>query len=190
MLYLREFRASETYKLRLFCPEVGIVECWMTAPPQFATLAEWSNVGEQIFGQSMLDSVAQATTGTSLQIGAFTFQKWQSTGPIDITFEVGFVAVDDAMTDVVEPVKKLLKFPLSPTFSKMLLKPPVNSFKGPYCSAKGGNWFVIDGLLPQNVQPEWNHVMDTSGRPLSARVTVTFKTYRAISREDIERWFK
>lgn len=193
MLNLEKFKNSDTYQIRLIHPNAsigqgGVVIGWLAAPIVVATASSWSNAAEQRFAGGKIDAAMQWATGRSLTSGAFTYQKWQGPQPVNVSFELAYVATRNAFDEVVKPVRELMKFPLPPEFSAALLKPPVDPF-GEVCFASA-KWFIIPDLLPESTQPQFSHVLSRTGHPTSATVTVSFLSKRAVTVKDVEGWFK
>jgi len=188
-LKLKKFKEVDTYKVTFFNSATGETEeGWLTAPPQITFQSSWTSIAEFPARGSVADAVYQATRGRSFTVGFFTFQKWEGEEPLNITFELGYVAIKDAFTEVVKPVITISKWCLTEKFSLGTLKPPLNPITEEIRVV--GKYFEIGELLPESATIDWGQSIARDGHPTSAKLSFVCKTKRAVDQLDVMMWFK
>lgn len=192
-LYIDEFFASDPYKIKIYLPYQGVIEGWLTSPIEFSTQSSWTDFAHQPFQGSGLTSqvggAVASSGGFSTTMGAFTFQKWEGTQPVHLSFEVGYVGVRDTYSEVVLPMINLAVGPLPPEYGNPLI-PPANIMEGIWSWIET-QWMFVDELLPVSATPRFDHTYDALGmRPISGKVALEFQTTRAMDKQTIIGWFK
>lgn len=188
MLKVEKLKQSETYKCTISGPyasETGL----LIAPITLVTDSQWASVVQSKAAGSIADAFLQYSTGDfTMILPQATYQTWQGPNPVQIQVELGFLATSKGgYEEVVKPSSNLAKIPLTPEI-RTPLPPPVNLKTEAY-TVSVGNWFHATLLLPDNVQVNYGHVYDSNGHPVSATVSCSFVTKRAISQGEFLGWF-
>lgn len=176
----------------------------------FALATQFSQPWAQGFSQNTfmknLNTLGSITGAGVSVTQSQTLQVWQGTSEVNFQLTFELVANRDPYEEVVQPIKDLLWLMLPGTTNeggKGLLVPPgpsidvtnVASWLSLRIPFKNeitldiGNFIRFDSVVIENV----NHVFDahfiSSGLPTSARVDVSFKTFVAPVKNDIDRIF-
>jgi len=190
-LKIEKFKGSYLYRCIIHHPERGILkEAWLTQPVRIGTRSEWS-AGSESANTGLWGYAGQRFLGLTTQTWFNTYQAWQGSQPLDVQFSFTFVAVYDAAKEVMEPTRRLLGWPLSP--SRMTpIRPPVpieEPGSGRGITVRAGLHFTIDQLLPVSADVTYGQVYDKDGYPTKADVELQFTTISAMSAVDVDAWF-
>ena len=143
-----------------------------------------------------LKTVSGGNLGGSGQIKQAGYQIWTSTDPITINLTLGFYRKTNAMQDISDSVRTLLKLPL-PGEKAGLLVPPGPSIieaLGIEPQAKGVDSYVnleIGGVvIPRCIltkaDPNYSKYQDSSGYPIYVRVSCSFQTMYSGTKEMVD----
>lgn len=162
------------------------------------------------FNQPFGQGISNGTVGTAFKmagLGALTSQSmtaqvWEGTQPIEMTLELEFVAESDPTSEVLDPIKDLMEMTMpSKGGSGFLLEPPGPAYKdvidwkafeaqkggggAKQISVQIGTFLFFDNVVIENVNTTFHSMIHSSGIPLRATVSVTFKTFFIQLTDDI-----
>jgi hypothetical protein len=196
------------YRVRISQQGGGKVMAYVPETFQLSVTSQFN----QPFGQGVQNSPV-GTAAKILGLGALTSQSmtaqvWEGTQPIEMSLELEFVAESNPTTEVLEPIKELLRMtmPSRGHSGGFLLDPPGPVYKDivdwkAFESVKGegkadrqitvqiGNFLKFDNVVIESVNTTFHSMMHSSGIPLRATCAVTFKTFFIQLKEDIPRLF-
>lgn len=199
--------SNSNYVVRIKQAGGGQVKGYVPETFQMAVTSQFN----QPFGQGISNSTV-GNASKMLGLGALTSQSmtaqvWEGTQPIELTLEMEFVAESNPQTEVLEPIKELMKMAMpSKGAGGFLLDPPGPKYsdivdwkafeakKGEGKSAKQitvqiGNFLLFDSVVIESVNSTFHSMMHSSGIPLRATVAVTFKTFFVQLSDDIPSLF-
>jgi len=192
-LKIEKFKGSYLYRCRIFRgsdERFRINEAWLTQPIRIGTRSEWSAASESS-NVGLPGYLLQRAKGITTQTWFNTYQAWQGSQPLDISFSFTFIAVNDAAKEVMEPTRKILGWPLSPTRDTPMKTPfPIEApGSGRGMTVRAGLHFTMDQLLPVSSDVTYGQVYDKKGYPTKADVELQFTTMSAMSAKDVDEWF-
>ena len=185
-LWFDTFYASDYYAVTLTHPVHGVHLAYMTSDMQINTDANWSTMTDQ-----PLDSLSKfpAAMGKTMLIDQITYQSYQGTEPLMLTFNFAYIAVRNAAIEVLAKSRNLGRWPLPINADSGVLTPPVASMKR-CCDVETKYLSIIDWLLPVSCNITYSSALDKTGYPVKADVSMVFKTKKVVLVEDFMSWFK
>lgn len=200
-LSLDTFLNSELYKITIIGPGAngtyGGVG-YLTSQINLNAATEWEAA---LPAPSVLEGVNKyiqkgAGTAQSTLPWTFTEQAWVGSQPLQISFTLGFIASNNARTQVLEPTQKLLAIPgVHSTTSAGIGAMSMDLMVAPASKSIGYYWIEtsflkIGNLLPVSSDVNYSTTLTKEGLPVSAEMNLTFMTNKAVLRSEILRWFK
>lgn len=185
----------------------------LTAPIVLTTQAEWSDLMSSSDAASGASEPAEKAAqlgasafGFSTVLSSATFQKFTGASPIVVSVQMSVLAWSDAQSEVLDKMKQALTFALPPQSSGTagIFQPPAGDLAGAVAgqlSGSGGagnddlyftvktSYLFIPRLLPETAIMEPEMTLHHSGKPIAGKITATFKTYKAMTRSEVENWF-
>lgn len=197
-LFLEEFQKESSHTVQIWHPGIRppyggrsdfILK--LAGPIQLETASGWTSMIDQ--GGGILDSAGQYVFNKSTILGEAVIQKWAGPEMVNVIVPIGLAALTNAKTEVADIVASLMGFPTTPSLADSVLEPPVavNGDTDRQCSIKAP-FLTINGLLPVSVTPEFSPTSTKQGDryyPISAMVTLSFVTSKAVSRDIVRGWF-
>lgn len=189
-LWISSFYASGLYKVYIDAPAHGVSNliAYQTADFSITTSANWTASSDQLdVTNSKWAKYASVATGKTALINMFTYQAYQGTEPMDITFQFAFLGVTDAKSEVVDKCTTLGKIPLSPTASGILVEAP--AYEGKWCSVWTNYMKITEWLVPTSTTITYSSTLSKAGYPVKADVSMSFRTKKAVTAPDFTGWF-
>lgn len=143
--------------------------------------------------------------GATTQAQEMTLAVWSGSTPIEMTIQLEFIAEEpgESIGKVINPIRSLCKLALPrfvgggsftiPFTNKTI---PVTLFQapGPKPLENGGDLITVEigtflrfrHVVITQVTPQFHPVLDRSGLPLRAGVTIGFKTHKTPVKSDLE----
>lgn len=124
----------------------------------------------------------------------FSHQVWTSTSPIEFSLPLLFDAKDDARTDVLDPIRKLIMMtlPYNKSEGDRLLLAPGPNLATPdegRISVRIGNFFYVHSVLLVNVNPTFDSKFNKDGVPISATCDLSLRTVNTPVQSDLNKFF-
>lgn len=116
---------------------------------------------------------------------------WESTEPLQLDFNVAFIAMDNVKEEVVDPVKELMSWVVSEKDDDGAITPPFQTTDTDYCSIHG-SFFALHQMICLNVSVNTSHFYTKDAGntvPVVTNVSLTFKTSHTLIWDDIENMF-
>lgn len=130
-------------------------------------------------------------------------QMWMSSDPISFNLPFTFVAQNSAATDVRDKVLNLMKLTApsqingvtlrapGPTIGSQILGAATDNFQGRRISLYVGNLMTLDNCIIKSVECQFDSRLDSTGIPISAKVTVDVESYfSCFTVQDLDALFK
>lgn len=157
-------------------------------------------MGGRMTGKAGFGMRAGAKVADSFGVGATTHKYltahyWEGSAPIRCTIPFEFIAEEDPMSEVIEPLMTLYRI-AAPYENNGILVPPGPSVVG---TATGvgeqititiGNILRFENVIINNVSGDIDTRQDFSNKILHAKVDVSFTSFFTVSRDDIDKMFK
>jgi hypothetical protein len=180
---------------------------YMQKPIRFETSSNWTEFSA-VKGFTLIESAAQAV-GVSLQ-GRFSSRRsWTGTSPLKFKISLEFLAEKDIQSEVIQPVKELLKLPLPESiFSEgsfgdqvaIYAPGPVpykvniagKNYEGPDLYREQtditiGNQWIFSNVIVRNIVATQYPYFSRANGAVKASVDVDFETYEIFSKSDIDK---
>lgn len=205
---------NNMYRMKLY-NNAGTVKFEGFIPPEFSiTLSSawnspYANTSLLELGSTALGNAASAgmkVAGGSSMMKAASAQVWQGPSYLDIDLPVFLDAYSDTQIEVVNNVVELLSLGAPSEGIGGILIPPgpaplsqvANEVTGTEMldSAEAfhldiGNFFSMSPAVINNVTAAFDNVMeDGTGNPLTCDFVLQVRSYFAVTREDLRKWFK
>lgn len=173
---------------------------WAQRNGQGATLSNgMSSFGSKIGGKAGLAMSALSKVADHSGVGAMTHKYltahyWEGSAPIRCTIPFEFIAEEDPMSEVIEPLMTLYSI-AAPFEAAGILVPPGPSAigtafgAGEKISIKVGNILTFDNVVINNVSGDIDTRQDFNNKILHAKVDVSFTSFFTVSRDDIRAMF-
>lgn len=191
---------SPKYLVKIRSAQVGTVEGWLPEEFSFSVESDWESpfAGNSSTFQQVLGAI-----GASARTSALSSQVWSGSSPVTLSLPMDFVAKSDAVSEVVNPVKLLMKMALPGETSLggvLVLDPPgpafidsVTAFRGVIDSSRGdditvsiGSFLRLSKVIVRGVSCNWSGRMSVDGYPMQCRADVELRTFTAITKDQIE----
>lgn len=180
---------SSNYMVTIFGGAKPAIRGIMITPPSFATQAKWDSALQNLQtgpGGVVGDVVKLGASqlGLSLNPAIATKQIYAGTELIEISLTIGLLASEDPQKEVVGPFSDYLAIP-APSSVALVVTPPV---KAGTLYTIATSWFTAPEMVPVMAQVQPENVLH-KGLPISAQVTMTFRTSEAIDAKKVKAWF-
>lgn len=200
--------SNSNYVVRIKQAGGGQVKGYVPETFQMAVTSQFNQPFGQGAANTAFGKATQVLAGVAVTSQSMTAQVWEGTQPIELTLEMEFVAESNPQTEVLEPIKELMKMVMPSTGpGGFMLKPPGPVYSGvvdwtaPFTVKKGeggtakqitvqiGNFLLFDNVVIESVNCTFHSMMHSSGIPLRATVAITFKTFFVQLSDDIPSLF-
>src|SRR3972149_3600560 len=134
VLRATRLKNSNAYRIWMMHPKRPMETGIMSAPPSFQTSSTYQDLAPQVMGDQaaqMAANVAQFANTSTLNAYSTT-QAWQGSDLVEISIRLSYLAITDALSEVITPIKNLIGWPLTPSLSsgvlgsEAFLEPPIN----------------------------------------------------------------
>lgn len=213
MYRMRIYNTAKTIMFSGYTPpdfSMSLASSWQS-PYGDTSLAE--KVGEKIPGLGGIASSANKALnfgGASSIAKIMSAKRWTQPSYFEISMPIFLDAYSDSKTEVVENLVKLLSLCApSESVGGILIPPGPSPFKQVANEAAGivgsdaqyddpeaftvdiGNFFSMKPAVVDSVSVNYDNIYeDVTGNPISCDFVLQMTSYFAVTREDLQKWFK
>lgn len=182
-------KLSDHYKIVMQPQNGPPIEAYLRSDWTVQADSQYASMVEGADAPGALDTLVQVASSqvgmsTSLQSQMATYQKWTGSSPIRFSFELLFVAMEDARKEVLEPTARLITLCYPPDTRLGLFIPPDNKIV-----LTVGSFLKVPNVLINTAVPTYWKEMTPEGIPLGATVQVELSTYRTPVGNEIKSFF-
>jgi hypothetical protein len=197
---------SKYYVVIISSSRWGHVQAWLPDAIQISVRSNWGPVVSTDLPAALNFLTANFFSGSTLFSKRLTAQEWRGSEPLELTLPLHFFATQDSKTEVIEPIKRLLKMSLprrreESTSDSFLVAPgPIARLFGKdtdtgqgegadLINVYVGNYLRLPRMfisLIQNV--EFKAKLDKNGFPMEAVTTIVFRTLYSPIAENVDEY--